>query len=345
MRVAVVNDVPMAVEAMRRVIRGTREHHVAWIAHDGAQAVALCARDRPDLLLMDLMMPVMDGVEATRRIMARTPCPIVVVTANVDDHSSKVFEALGAGALDAVNTPILDHPESPLGAQALLAKVATIEALLHGRPRSRTPHGAKLGRARPASVRGKLVALGASAGGPAALAAVLSTLPREFAAAILVVQHLDAHFVEGFSGWLQSQCRIPVRLAEQGDRPESGVAFIAGRDQHLLLGESGRLGYSRIPEEASYRPSVDQLLSSVSRHWTGEAAGVLLTGMGRDGAIGLLEMRRRGWLTVAQNEATSAVYGMPKAAVEIQAASEILPLEKIAPRLLEWVAQTAQLHV
>src|SRR5512136_244387 len=126
MRIALVNDVVTAVEAMRRVVLSTREHRLAWIAHDGAEALDLCARDTPDLILMDLIMPGMDGVEATRRIMARKPCAIVVVTANVTGNSSKVFEAMGAGALDAVNTPVLGCPGASDGAKALLAKIETI---------------------------------------------------------------------------------------------------------------------------------------------------------------------------------------------------------------------------
>src|SRR5512140_3074866 len=130
MRIAIVNDIALAVEAVRRVVLQTREHQLAWIARDGAQAVQLCARDVPDLILMDIIMPRMDGVEATRRIMTDTPCPIVVVTANVDDNSSKVFEAMGAGALDAVNTPVLECPGACKGAHALLSKIETIRRLV-----------------------------------------------------------------------------------------------------------------------------------------------------------------------------------------------------------------------
>src|SRR5258706_14946301 len=132
MRIAVVNDLLLAVEAMRRVVAGAPEHQLAWIARDGAEAVENCARDTPDLILMDLIMPKMDGVEATRRIMASTPCAIVVVTADVGNTTSKVFEALGAGALDAVNTPVLESPGTPAGANALLGKIETIRKLIGG---------------------------------------------------------------------------------------------------------------------------------------------------------------------------------------------------------------------
>src|SRR6266436_5382386 len=177
MRIAIVNDLLMAVEAMRRVMVKAGRDQVAWIARDGAEAVSKCAEDRPDLILMDLIMPTMDGVEATRRIMASTPCPIVVVTANVSDNSSKVFEAMGAGALDAVNTPVLVSSGNGDGATALLAKIETIRRLLG--PGGAAKHFPKTGEFAPihAHTHRQLLAIGASAGGPAALANVLARLP------------------------------------------------------------------------------------------------------------------------------------------------------------------------
>src|SRR5882672_2296705 len=168
MRIAIVNDMIMAVEAVRRVLAGGARHELAWVALDGEEAVTRCAADTPDLILMDLIMPKMDGVEATRRIMAHSPCAIVVVTASVDDNSSKVFEAMGAGALDAVNTPVLEHPGESEGAGALLAKIETIRKLLGApaEPRTQARDAAVLPPGAPGEC---LVAIGASAGGPAAV--------------------------------------------------------------------------------------------------------------------------------------------------------------------------------
>jgi two-component system response regulator WspF len=330
----------MAVEAMRRVIAASGSHRVAWIARDGAEAVEQCARERPDLILMDLIMPRMDGVEATRQIMARTPCPIVVVTANIDVATSKVFEAMGAGALDAVNTPILDHPTNSEGSIALLAKIETIRKLtgLKAAPKTGTTF---LAKTQPAGLpHEKLLAIGASAGGPGALAKILSALPANFPAGIVIVQHVDAQFTEGLVQWLQSQSRLRVRIAHEGDQVQAGVALVAGRDQHLVFTETGRLGYTRIPTDASYCPSVDVFFKSAQRHWSGEGVGLLLTGMGRDGAEGLKRLRDGGFHTIAQDEKSSAVYGMPKAAAELHAAQEILALDKIAARLTNIFSQT-----
>lgn len=179
-----------------------------------------------------------------------------------------------------------------------------------------------------------LVAVGASAGGPAALASLLQGLGVAFPAAVAIVQHVDERFVGGLADWLAQQSPLPIRLAREGDAPRAGAVVLAGGGGHLVVRPDGRFGYADEPRDAPYRPSVDVLFHSVCKHWRGPAAGVLLTGMGADGAQGLKAMRCEGRLTIAQNQATSAVYGMPKAAAAAQAASEILPLERIAGRLL-----------
>jgi chemotaxis response regulator CheB len=344
MRIALVNDVVTAVEAMRRVVLSTREHRLAWIAHDGAEALDLCARDTPDLILMDLIMPRMDGVESTRRIMARTPCAIVVVTADVNDHSSRVFEAMGAGALDAVNTPVLEHPGARGSAQDLLAKIETIRKLI-GTERVRSqsalsPPGAR----QPAHHRGQLIGIGASAGGPTALAKVLAHLPGDFPAPVIVVQHVDAQFTAGLANWLGGHTALRVRLAHDGDRPEAGTALLAGQDDHLLFASPARLAYVCQPLDCAYRPSIDLFFKSANRFWPGDVIGVVLTGMGRDGAEGLRALHRNGHHTIAQDHPSSAAYGMPGAAAELHAASEILALDKIGPRLRNIVAQRLRVH-
>ncbi len=334
MRIAIVNDLAVAVEAMRRTLRHARGHELAWVARDGVEAVERCAKDTPDLVLMDLIMPQMDGVEATRQIMAHTPCAIVVVTASVDQHTSKVFEAMGAGALDAVDTPILERTGNFTGTDALLGKIQTIQRLLSPGPLGRTPL-----KPRPVALpspvpRRLLVAIGASAGGPAALARVLSQLPGDFPAPVVIVQHVDARFAESLAVWLGGKTRLNVRLAEEGDRPEPGTVLLAGLENHLVFISPGRLGYTSQPMDSTYRPSIDVFFRSVDRAWRGDVIGVLLTGMGSDGAGGLKALRLSGHHTIAQDRATSAVYGMPKAASEMKAASDILPLDLIGPRLM-----------
>lgn len=285
MNIGIVNDLPLAVEALRRTIALRPEHRVLWVATDGAQAVDFCVAQPPDLVLMDLVMPRIDGVSATRSIMERSPCAILIVTANVGANASYVYEAMGAGALDAI---------------------------------------------------------GASAGGPTALTALLRRLPEDFPAAIVIVQHVDQAFAIGMAQWLDGYSRLPVRIARQGGVPQAGEVLLAATNDHLHLTARGSLAYTRRPEETPYRPSVDVFFHSVVDHWKGEAIGVLLTGMGRDGALGLKAMRTKGHYTIAQDEATSAVYGMPKAAAAIGAASAVLPLERIADQLISLVQRNRQ---
>lgn len=336
MKIAIVNDMPMAVEALRRAITFEPAHQVVWVANNGAEAVAYCAELLPDLILMDLIMPVMDGVEATRRIMAATPCAIVIVTVDREQNVHRVFEAMGYGALDVVDTPALGAGDPKEAAAPLLRKILNIGWLV-GQRDSRvrtvdTPLRHNLQR------RG-LVAIGSSAGGPAALETLLKGLPATFSAAIVLVQHVDQVFAAGMAEWLSSASGLPVRLARDGESPQAGTVLLAGTNHHIRLMKNGSLAYTAEPVNEIYRPSIDVFFESVARYWSGDAVGVLLTGMGRDGAQGLKLMRQQGFLTIAQDQHSSAVFGMPKAAAAIDAAVEIRPLDTIAPRLIEAFAQ------
>lgn len=326
MKIGIVNDLALAVEALRRALRGHPEHTIIWTAADGGEAVMRCAQDPPDVVLMDLLMPDMDGVEATRQIMARSPCAILIVTASVGSNAPLVFQAMGYGAIDAVDVPALVADEE--GIAALLAKIELVGRLAAVRP-VRTVQKQKPSR----PVEERLVAIGASAGGPAALAQVLSGLPARFPAAIVIVQHIDEKFAKSMGDWLHRYAKSPVRLARPGDRPMAGTVLLAGTNQHLVLNLDGRLDYTCEPFDEPYRPSVDVFFDSINVAWPGQAVGVLLTGMGRDGAAGLKAMRQKGHHTIAQDQASCTVYGMPKAAAELDAAVDILPLKRIAPRL------------
>lgn len=326
MRIAIVNDVPVAAEALRRAVLLRKNHEIAWIAKNGAEAVALCKQDTPDLILMDLIMPKMNGVQATREIMAACPCAILVVTTSVHENARMVFEAMGAGALDAVDTPALGNGDFEKVSEPLLLKLKAMRGLL-GFKRHRESESPLLPKEAP------LVVIGASAGGPSALAEVLGNLPRHFPSPIIVVQHVDEQFALSLAGWLKQQTVLPVRLACEGDAPVPGEVLMAGSRDHLVFTSSRRLGYSSEPADAFYSPSVDVFFESVARRWPGPVVGVILTGMGRDGARGLKTLREAGFHTIAQNRETCAVYGMPKAAVEVGAAVEVLPLADIAPAI------------
>ncbi|MHC8304459.1 chemotaxis-specific protein-glutamate methyltransferase CheB [Pseudomonas sp. PB3P13] len=336
MKIAIVNDMPMAVEALRRALAFEPAHEVVWVAADGAEAVQRCAGFTPDLILMDLIMPVMDGIEATRRIMAESPCAIVIVTVDRQQNVHRVFEAMGHGALDVVDTPALGVGNAQEAAAPLLRKIMNIGWLIGDRTQRERPAPSPL---RSCASRQRLIAIGSSAGGPAALEVLLKGLPRNFSAAIILVQHVDQVFAAGMAEWLASVSGLNVRLAQEGEPPQPGTVLLAGTNHHIRLLKNGTLAYTAEPVNEVYRPSIDVFFESVASYWNGDAVGVLLTGMGRDGAQGLKLMRQQGCLTLAQDQQSSAVYGMPKAAAAIDAAMEIHPLDKIAPRLLEILGQ------
>lgn len=341
MKIAIANDVAMAAEALRRVIASTSEHQVLWIARTGAEAVRMCADNRPDLILMDLNMPELDGVEATRQIMEQSPCAILVVTGRPQDNVNQVFRALGAGALDVTATPVLQG--KPDGDVELLAKIRTMDKLIRhsGGNQAMMPKTAANGNG--AGIGGdategservtSLLAIGASTGGPVAVSKMLAGWKPPRGCAVVVVQHIDQHFADNFARWLGEQLEMPVRTAEEGDELVAGTVLVAKSNDHLTLDQNYRLRYDANPKDYAYRPSVDVFFRCVAQHWKGEAIGVLLTGMGRDGAEGLLAMRRAGHSTIAQDQASCAVYGMPRAAAELDAAQMILPLAKIGPVL------------
>lgn len=333
MRIAIVNDLALAITAIRRVIEHDGRHSVAWVARDGLDALARFAADEPDLVLLDLVMPQLDGVQTTRRIRERSSCPVLIVTANAGTASGQVFEAMGHGALDVVALPVLTASPEESGRE-LLRKIDTIARLqgrtFAARPRPGTaPTPPPTGRRRP-----PLIAIGSSTGGPRALVTVLAPLPRGFPASVVVVQHIDMQFAPGLVSWLDGQIPLPVRAAEAGQSPQAGTVQIAVSNDHLVIGADGRFAYQQEPLQEPYRPSVDVFFACLVRHWSDPGVAVLLTGMGRDGGRGMVALRRAGWHTIAQEETSCAVYGMPRAAVELGGAVEVLGPEAIGQSLL-----------
>jgi two-component system response regulator WspF len=337
--IGIVTARPRRTDILLRTVALRPEHQVLWIATSGPDAVARCANGRPDLILLDLL-PGIEGVHATRRIMASAPCAILIVTESVHVNAARVFEAMGCGALDVVEMPAPGTGTLQESAEPLLAKLAVISLLLGGKDVTRRTSVSSTLATQPI-LQHPLVAIGASAGGPAALAVVLGGLPGDFPAAIVVVQHVEEKFAAGMANWLSEHSALPVMLAKEGECPSVGRVLLAGTNDHLMLAAAGRLVYTPEPRDYVYRPSVDVFFESLSRLWRGTAIGVLLTGMGRDGALGLKALRDRGHHTIAQDRASCAVYGMPKAAASLNAAVEILPMAGIASRLMDLVRKAA----
>ncbi len=338
LRIAIANDSLTSLDVMRRVVLSKQGYDVAWVARSGAEAVKKCVEDPPDLILMGLAMPVMDGVDATCRIMRESPVAILIVTQAVPGNAGKVLQAMSCGALDVITTPVLAKDGQIKGGPELLTKIERISRLINRPP---VPASVRLENEVPPGLPDTppLVAIGASAGGPKALATVLGQLPANFGGAVIVVQHVDEDFASRLAEWLNTQTLLPVRLAEDGDQPSAGTVLVARGDRHLIMNSGMRLAYTPEPRDCSFWPSIDVFFSSAARlHFT-KAIAVLLTGMGRDGARGLLNLRLAGWHTIAQDEASSVVYGMPKAAVEIGAANEVLPLGEIAGAVVNFISR------
>lgn len=339
-KVAIANDTLMSLEALRRAIATDPSYELIWTAENGTDAVAAAKRDRPDLILMDLLMPGLDGVEATRQIMRRSPCAVLIVTGSVHGNTSKVFEAMGCGALDVVQTPVLGRGSTAesmsAAAQPLLAKMATVTKVIGKFSRAARMKSVQS----PAPARSRacdLIVIGASTGGPKALAKILGQFSPDLSAAVVIVQHIDVQFADGLADWLNRQSVLPLALAQEGDRPQPGKVLLAQAHGHLMMKRDRTLTYinSHSPKAKGrpYCPSVDVLFESVAQCWPQPGQAVLLTGMGRDGAVGMSALRQAKWRTIAESQQSCVVYGMPRAAVEIGAALSVLSVDEIARSL------------
>ncbi len=304
-------------------------------ARDGVEAVEMTARLKPDVVTMDIQMPRLDGFEATRRIMAECPTPIIIVSSidpNVVDIS---MEALRAGALDVVPKP--PGPSSPGYEQACRYLAATVRAMSGVKLVRRWSGGDVPTSARPvsgpATATPKLVAIAASTGGPAALRTVFAELPTDFPLPIVVVQHIAAGFVDGFATWLRDNTHLQIKIAKAGEKMRGGNVYLAPDDLHLGVSERGILQVTDAPKVGSFRPSGDFLFESVGKAYGSAAVGVVLTGMGSDGLQGIRALKAAGGRIIAQDEASSVIYGMPGVVVQAGLADRVLPLGEIAAEL------------
>lgn len=346
-RVLVVED-SLTVRRYLVDLLGSREDfQVVGEAEDGKQAIELCQRLRPDVVTLDMMMPVMSGLAATEYIMAFCPTPILVVSGSMNrGEVFRTYEALAAGAVDVLEKPGEESFGGPWERQFIetLRLVSRVKVITHPRARLRSISRApsRTGAPAPAerSGRHRCVAIGASTGGPQSIAALLRDLPADFPLPILLVIHISSGFGDSFASWLNDQASFPVTAAVDGERlPPRGTprAILARPDRHLVLRE-GRLWLTRDAEVHSCRPSVDVLFESLAQEIGESAIGVVLTGMGRDGARGLLALRDAGGMTLAQDEASSVIFGMPREAISIGAAQRVLSLDEMAGALTSIVA-------
>lgn len=330
-RVLVVEDSITVRRVLCDALSSDPELEVVGEAGDGARAIALCEQLRPDVITLDMMLPVMTGLAATEQIMAHCPTPILIVSASTNrGELFRTYEALAAGAVDVLEKPTGEEPSGEWETlfRHTVKLVSRVRVITHLRGRARVLRAAALPDGPTPSGSVELIALGASTGGPGSLVEILRALPAPFPLPIVVVLHIATAFGTAFAEWLDAQTEHRVELATDGARLAPGLVFMAPPDRHLIV-ERGRLRLSDSAERHSCRPSVDVLFESLATDMGGRVAACLLTGMGRDGAGGLLAVRRAGGITVAQDEATSVVYGMPREAVELGAAQHVLGLGEI----------------
>lgn len=367
-KVLVVEDSSIVRAILKRLLHHPPEVAVVGLAATGLEALPLLKKLKPDVVCTDLHMPQMNGLELTRYIMTKQPTPILIISASVQDEDTKtVFELLDAGAVEIFPKPRIESASQYEALQAqLLQKVKVLAGVrVFTRratkpppivsppawseppsppprpPISQTNETIILPAVPLATVQGakRLVAIGSSTGGPQALKTILSALPRHFPVPIVCVQHISQGFLSGLLDWLGSTCPSEFQIAPAGDRPRPGVIYFPPEQFHLEIDANGCFHHSAQPKVDGHRPSVTVLFNSVAQYYRSAAIGILLTGMGRDGAAGLLKLYEAGALTIAQDEASCVVFGMPKEAIALGAARQILAIERISRVICQACAQ------
>jgi two-component system chemotaxis response regulator CheB len=330
-RALIVEDSTVTRELLRYLLEDD-DIEVVGTAENGEIGAEMTQALRPDVVLMDIHMPVMNGFEATRRIMETVPTPIVMVSATIGDgEASLAFAALEAGALALLQKPPGPaHPDFEAQSRRLLRTLKAMAEVKVVRRWPKRDTGGAFQSAPPKGRRIEMIAIGVSTGGPKVLIDILSRLPATLPAPILVVQHMSAGFMDGFARWLGEKLPLPVALATDGEQARRGTVYLAPDGVQMGVASSGRIELSSAMGENGFRPSASFLMRSVAASYGRMALGIVLTGMGSDGADGLLALRRAGGLTIGQDEASSAIFGMPAEAARIGACEMILPPEKIA---------------
>ncbi len=341
MRVAIVNDLRIATEVLRSVLKAGG-HQVAWTAVDGKESVLKAKGDPPELILMDLVMPIMDGAEATRQIRLAAKIPILVVTSSVAANFDLATKAMSHGALDVVLLPTIKDDPAKEGSSLLnrLKNIQNINIQAEKISSAMMPRFPIPDKGTLTQNPIKLVVIGGSTGGPAAFEKIILGLGAKSDAAFIFLQHIGGEFCESFAKWLGRPGHLPLAIANPGDKPTPGKILLANSNRHLIMKRDGSLDYTLEPIDIPFLPSVDVFMESCALNWKGRGIAGILTGIGRDGAKGLLALQQKSWTTFAQDEATSVVYGMPKAAADLGAAKYILSIGHVPDFIKRQLSQT-----
>ena len=334
--VLLVDDALVDLTVIRRLLETSSDIEVVGTARNGKQALDMVAKLNPQVVCTDYRMPVMDGLEFTKELMASSPRPILVVTSAASDPEA-AFKLIGAGALDVFPKPPGDVDNRESYRLELARKIKTLSrvSVFTRHDRSR-PERATERHDHPVQA-GTGVVVGASTGGPAVLAELFAELPESFPLPILCVQHISDGFLQGFIDWLRSKTRLHLHIAVSGERPRPGVIHFPQEGRHLTVTSSGALHITDDAPFMGHRPSVTVTMQSAVRYYGGKAVGVLLTGMGSDGALGMRDLHNAGGATLAQDEESCAIYGMPREAAKLGAAQYVQPPAKIGQTLVKLV--------
>jgi len=344
-RVLLVDDSLLTLVILKRILSTTPEIQVVGTATNGQEALDIIPTLQPDVICTDLHMPVMDGLEFTRAVMKKFPRPILVLSISVQKRqTSNIFQLLEAGAIDVMAKPLgevgIDYG---LNAQELVSKikiVAGVKVISRlGKASSSIMASAKKAYFTIKATPPRIIGIGASTGGPQAFQEILTHLPGNLSVPVICVQHISEEFMQGLVDWLAPQCQLKIMIAETGIVPRPGTVYFPSAGTHLEIDSQGRLECTNGPIYDGHRPSVSLTFKSLAQHYGNKAAGILLTGMGRDGVEGMLAITTAGGTTIAQDEESSVVFGMPKEAIAANAARYVLPLPNIAPALLKLLNQ------
>jgi len=334
MRISIAHHDASTRELLRQALSLLPDIHICWEAATLQETIEQISHIRPDTLLLDIHLDDYNGnmSAAVRDIMKYHTCPVLLLTSSIHEQAGRVFDALGAGAADVVAITPSSTSLNTNDLEQLTRKLNTIRLLYTGR------HTNTLTAEIPIENHyTPLIAIGASTGGPAALATILSGLPEDLEAAIVVIQHVDVEFSLGLANWLNSQCALNVRTARNNDSVDCGNVYLAASQDHLILRADNKLAYTPDPKDYVYRPSVDVFFNSLSESWRDPAMAILLTGMGRDGAKGMASLHGNNIDTVAQTEASCTVFGMPKAAINAGVIDRVLDLDEITQAIKQFV--------